>query len=53
MSISVVTQPRQESFGECETPLFVHRIGASAQCYGYYDDDDKGLKEYDKASKVP
>ena len=21
------------------------------QCYGYYDDDDKGLKEYDKASK--
>ena len=22
-----------------------------AQCYDYYDDDDAGLKEYDKASK--
>lgn len=31
----------------------MHRtVLGRAQCYGYYDDDDKGIwKEYDKASK--
>ena len=39
-------------FGECVDAVVRAPYGAwPAQCYGYYDDDDKGLKEYDKASK--
>ena len=39
-------------FGECVDAVVRTPYGAwPAQCYGYYDDDDKGLKEYDKASK--
>lgn len=39
-------------FGECVDVVVRTPYGAwPAQCYGYYDDDDKGLKEYDKASK--
>ena len=39
-------------FGECVDAVVRAPYGAwPAQCYNYYDDDDKGLKEYDKASK--
>ena len=39
-------------FGECVQAVVKAPYGAwPAQCYDYYDDDDAGLKEYDKASK--
>ena len=39
-------------FGECVDAVVKAPYGAwPAQCYNYYDDDDAGLKEYDKASK--
>ena len=39
-------------FGECVQAVVRAPYGAwPAQCYDYYDDDDKALKEYDKASK--
>ena len=39
-------------FGECVSAVVWAPYGAwPSQCYGYYDDDDAGLKEYDKASK--
>lgn len=39
-------------FGECVQAVVWAPYGAwPAQCYDYYDDDDAGLKEYDKASK--
>ena len=39
-------------FGECVDAVVKAPYGAwPAQCYNYYDDDDMGLKEYDKASK--
>ena len=39
-------------FGECVQAVVRAPSGAwPAQCYDYYDDDDKALKEYDKASK--
>ena len=44
------TKPR--IFGECVQAVVKAPYGAwPAQCYDYYDDDDAGLKEYDKASK--
>lgn len=39
-------------FGECVSAVVHAPYGAwPSQCYDYYDDDDAGLKEYDKASK--
>ena len=39
-------------FGECVNAVVKAPYGAwPSQCYGYYDDDDAALKEYDKASK--
>ena len=39
-------------FGECVDAVVKAPYGAwPSQCYNYYDDDDKALKEYDKASK--
>lgn len=39
-------------FGECVQAVVKAPYGAwPSQCYAYYDDDDAGLKEYDKASK--
>ena len=39
-------------FGECVQAVVWTPYGAwPSQCYDYYDDDDAGLKEYDKASK--
>ena len=39
-------------FGECVQAVVWAPYGAwPSQCYDYYDDDDAGLKEYDKASK--
>lgn len=39
-------------FGECVQAVVKAPYGAwPSQCYDYYDDDDAGLKEYDKASK--
>lgn len=39
-------------FGECVDAVVRAPYGAwPSQCYGYYDDDDAGLKEYDRASK--
>ena len=38
-------------FGECVDAVVRAPFGAwPSQCYGYYDNDDKVLKEYDKAS---
>ena len=38
-------------FGECVDAVVRVPFGAwPSQCYGYYDNDDKVLKEYDKAS---
>ncbi len=42
---------RTKIFGECVDAVVRAPYGAwPAQCYGYYDDDDAALKEYDKAS---
>lgn len=39
-------------FGQCVDAVVRAPYGAwPAQCYNYYDDDDAGLKEYDKASR--
>ena len=39
-------------FGECVSAVVWAPYGAwPSQCYGRYDNDDAGLKEYDKASK--
>lgn len=38
-------------FGECVNAVVRAPYGAwPSQCYNYYDDDDKALKEYNKAS---
>ena len=39
-------------FGQCVSAVVKAPYGAwPSQCYGYYDDDDAALKEYDKASR--
>lgn len=39
-------------FGQCVDAVVHAPYGAwPAQCYGYYDDDDAALKEYDRASR--
>jgi glutaconate CoA-transferase subunit A len=42
---------KNKIFGECVDAVVRCPYGAwPSQCYGYYDDDDAALKEYDKAS---
>ena len=45
------TPEKNKIFGQCVDAVVRCPYGAwPSQCYGYYDDDDAALKEYDKAS---